>query len=391
MKSRKYIKNGQSEKYKSLLKEFQSKYKAAAQRYLKKNTEALKETNPGQAYRILKKMSAQPGDCTDSNTFSLPSHVAANLTNQEAAERIAEHFSAISQEFTPLDVNNLPSRVKTKLNTAYTEGGPPTVSVQDTLKKINKAKKPKSGVPGDLPAEIVKEFSDELAPPVCQILNNIFRSAVWPDQWKKEYVTPIGKVPLPDTEDDIRPISLTNFFSKVAEHFVVTWLLEYIGKKIDIRQFGGSKGNSITHYIIELINFILSHQEDTAPTAILACLVDFSKAFNRQDHETLITKLSDMDVPGWLLKIVIAFLTNRKMVVRYKGAISSMKDLPGGGPQGTLLGLLLFLVLINEVGFKDQENDVGEHVTSRKNFRGSNMLHLKYVDDLTLAKAIKLR
>ena len=342
------------------LKEFQSKYKAAAQKYLKKNTEALKETNPGQAYRILKRMSAQPGDCTDSNTFSLPSHVAANLTNQEAAERIAEHFSAISQEFTPLDVNNLPSRVKTKLNTAYTEGGPPTVSVQDTLKKINKAKKPKSGVPGDLPAEIVKEFSDELAPPVCQILNNVFRSAVWPDQWKKEFVTPIGKVPLPDTEDDIRPISLTNFFSKVAEHFVVTWLLEYIGKKIDIRQFGGSKGNSITHYIIELIHFILSHQEDTAPTAILACLVDFSKAFNRQDHETLITKLSDMDVPGWLLKIVIAFLTNRKMVVRYKGAISSMKDLLGGGPQGILLGLLLFLVLINEDGFKDRENDVGE-------------------------------
>ena len=391
LKSREYVKNGQSDKYKSLLKEFQLKYKTAAQKYLKKNTEALKQTNPGQAYRILKTMSAQPGDCTDNNTFSLPSHVADNLTNQESAERIAEHFSQISQEFTPLDATNLPTRVKIKLDTAYADGGPPTVSVQDTLKKINGAKKPKSGVPGDLPAEIVKNFSDELSPPVCNILNNIFQSAVWPDQWKKEYVTPIGKVPLPDSEDDLRPISLTNFFSKVAEHFVVTWLLQYIGDQLDIRQFGGSKGNSITHYIIELINFILSHQEDTAPTAILACLVDFSKAFNRQDHEILITKLSDMKVPGWLLKIVIAFLTNRKMVVRYKGATSSSKDLPGGGPQGTLLGLLLFLVLINDVGFQGQENNVGEHVTSRRNFKGANLLHLKYVDDLTLAEAIKMK
>ena len=219
----------------------------------------------------------------------------------------------------------------------------------------------------------------------------MFHSATWPEQWKKEYVTPIGKVPQPETEDDLRPISLTNFFSKVAEHFVVGWLLNYIGDKIDIRQFGGSKGNSITHYIIELINFILSHQEDKAPTAILACLVDFSKAFNRQDHSILITKLSDMNVPGWLLKIVVAFLTNRKMVVRYQGETSSCKDLPGGGPQGTLLGLLLFLVLINDAGFGDQENEVGEHITSRKNFRAANLLHLKYVDDLTIAEAIKLK
>ena len=60
------------------------------------------------------------------------------------------------------------------------------------------------------------------------------------------------------------------------------WILEYIGDQIDVRQFGGSKGNSITHYIIEFLNFILSNQEDSAPTAILACMVDFSKAFNRR-------------------------------------------------------------------------------------------------------------
>ena len=267
----------------------------------------------------------------------------------------------------------------------------PTVTVQDTLKKIIGAKKPRSGVPGDLPCQIIKEFTEELSTPVSTILNNLFQSAVWPEQWRMEYVTPIGKIPQPETEDDLRPISLTNFFSKVAEHFIVAWLLEFIGDKIDIRQFGGSKGNSITHYVIELINFILSNQEETAPTAILACMVDFSKAFNRQDHGILITKLSDMDVPGWLLKLVIAFLTNRKMVVRYKGATSSPKDLPGVGPQGTLLGLLLFLVLINDAGFEGQENSVGENITSRKNFKAANLLHLKYVDDMTLAESIDMK
>ena len=265
------------------------------------------------------------------------------------------------------------------------------MSLDQTLKKIQSAKKPKSGVPGDLPSLITKEFAEELSVPLCGLLNNIFQSAIWPQQWKKEFVTPIGKIPMPETEDDLRPISLTNFFSKVTEHFVVMWLLEYIEDKIDVRQFGGSKGNSITHYIIEFINFILSNQENTAPTAILAAMVDFSKAFNRQDHGVLVTKLSDMGVPGWLLKLVISFLTNRTMVVRYKGATSSEKPLPGGGPQGTLLGLLLFIVLINDAGFAEQENNVGKNITARKNFKAEPLLHLKYVDDMTLAESINLK
>ena len=173
-------------------------------------------------------------------------------------------------------------------------------------------------------------------------------------------MTAIGKVPVPETEDDLRPISLTAFFSKVTEHFVVMWLLKFIGDKIDFRQYAGTKGNSITHYLIEFINFILFNQDSTAQTAILASMVDFSKAFNRQNHNVLVTKLSDMGCPGWLLKVVIAFLTDRQMLVRYKGKRSSVKSLPGGGPQGTLLGLFLFLVLINDTGFKGQLNNVGE-------------------------------
>ena len=175
------------------------------------------------------------------------------------------------------------------------------------------------------------------------------------------------------------------------EQFVVMWLLEEIGHKMDLRQYGGTRGNSVSHYLIELVNFILHCQDRPEPTAVLACLVDFSKAFNRQDHSILIIKLSDMGVPAWLLNLVIAFLTNRRMIVRYKGEESDPKMLPGGGPQGTLLGLFLFLVLINDVGFEGQTNKVGELATRRKNFKQLNEIHLKFVDDLTLAEAIDLK
>ena len=61
--------------------------------------------------------------------------------------------------------------------------------------------------------------------------------ASWPQHFKVEYVTPIGKIPLPLSEDDLRPIALTAFFSKVMEQFVVDWLLVFIGKKMDFRQY----------------------------------------------------------------------------------------------------------------------------------------------------------
>ena len=62
----------------------------------------MKETDPGHAYRILKKMGAQPGDCSETNTFTLPNHEAEGLSAEQSAERMAQHFAEISQQFPPL-------------------------------------------------------------------------------------------------------------------------------------------------------------------------------------------------------------------------------------------------------------------------------------------------
>ena len=126
-----------------------------------------------------------------------------------------------------------------------------------------------------------------------RIINKISSTGSWPEQWTLEHIVPVGKTPMPESEDDLRPISLSSFFSKVTEQFVVMWLMDIIKDKIDFRQYGGLKGNSITHYLIEFLNFILSCQESNDQTAILAVMVDFSKAFNRQNHNLLITKLSE--------------------------------------------------------------------------------------------------
>ena len=144
--------------------------------------------------------------------------------------------------------------------------------------------------------------------------------------------------------------------------------------------------------MIDLVNFVLFNQDLRNPQATLAILYDFSKAFNRQDHNTLITILSDMGTPGWLLKLVMAFLTDRKMVLKYKGCTSETESLPGGGPQGTKLGLYLFLILINFAGFKPNQicKNIGAAITKPKR-KKINQTQEKYIDDMTQCVAIDLK
>ena len=146
---------------------------------------------------------------------------------------------------------------------------------------IKRANKPKSGVPGDLPRKLVSEFSPEISKPICKIFNSIISHAKqgavkWPTPWKREFGTPLQKIPEPQCEDDLRVISLTSFFSKVLEKFVLQWLMFYIGERLDHKHFGGLMGNSISHYMIELKNCILHNQDYNLPIAVLLCAVDFS-------------------------------------------------------------------------------------------------------------------
>ena len=92
-------KKWKTEKYKNISKQFDVKYHVAAKKYMRKKIEALKVAKPGQAYAVLKSMGARPGDSTDDQTFTLPTHQMEGLTDKQCADKIAEYFAAISNEY----------------------------------------------------------------------------------------------------------------------------------------------------------------------------------------------------------------------------------------------------------------------------------------------------
>ena len=227
----------------------------------------------------------------------------------------------------------------------------PCLEEYDVFRKICKAKKPNSSVPGDLPKKIVQEFSCELSTPVTIIYKSILRTLEYPRQWVIEHQIPLPKSYPPSSEDELRNIAKTVFFSKCFESFLSDWLMPIVGPYLDPCQYG-LKGASINHYMFKLLRFIHEYLDLKNPHAVVIALIDLSKAFNRVSHQMVIEDLYDMHVPPWLLLILTSYLTERTMILTYNGASSSPRNLPGSSPQGAFLGIFFFVVKYNAASLR---------------------------------------
>jgi hypothetical protein len=103
-----------------------------------------------------------------------------------------------------------------------------------------------------------------------------------------------------------------------------------------------------------------------------AILLDFSKAFDKVPHRRLLMKLDHYGIRGTTLKWIQDFLIGRTKQVLLDGTHSSTCDVDSGFPQDTVLGLLLFLIFIN---------DLPEYVTSNARLFADDCLLYRVINN----------
>ena len=255
----------------------------------------------------------------------------------EVANEAASFFNKISREFKPLSPEDIPSSFERVL---------PKLSVQQVAQRLRDQKKPGSVVHGDIFPKLVNPCADSLAVPLTSIFNEVVKSLHWPEAWKTEYVTLIPKKGKPNGLADLRNISCTAFFSKVLETFVLQWAMDEVTLKPN--QYGGVKGCSTSHMLLEIWQQICSNLEDYRSSTVLTA-IDYSKAFNRLSFQKCLESFKKKGASSSVIRLLGAFLTGRTMKVRAGSSWSMPLRVDGGCPQGSILGVFLFNVTTDDL------------------------------------------
>ena len=359
---REYYKHRKSNKYKKLKLKFKKlKRKTVANMYSNFVTD-LKITNPAKWYSMAKKL----GAVNKMSGGEVQVESLAEFSNAQCAQKIAEHFSCISNEYSPIDSTILPCYLPAL--------PPPQLEEHQVYQRLVRIRKTKSTLPIDIPDKLRKECAVHLAAPLCHIYNECLSQSVYPTLWKHEWVTPAPKVTHPQDISDLRKISCTSDYSKLFEGFIKDWVMEDISSNIDMGQFGGQGGIGTEHMIVCFLDRILKLLDrHTDKSAVIATYLDWSAAFDRQDPTLAIKKFIQLGVRPSLIPLLISYLTDRKIQVKFNGEHSRILTLIGGGPQGTLLGGIEYLV---------QSNNNADVVPEEDRF--------KFIDDLSILELICL-
>ena len=275
-------------------------------------------------------------DSTISNSYD----IAEALNNQYNSV-----FSSPSQNHkitNPSEFFTSPSQTKPILDSI-------SFGKQNIIDAIKEVRNNSASGPDNFPAILLKNCADELGDPLYCLWSASIATGNIPKELKRAIITPIYKGGSRDQPKNYRPVALTSHIIKIFEKIIVKKITKFLEDHnyMNENQHGFRSNRSCLSQLLAHYDSILAVLESNQQADVI--YLDFAKAFDKVDHGILMHKLKNFGIIGKVAQWVHNFLHDRKQQVAVENTLSSELPVISGVPQGTVLGPLLFLILISDI------------------------------------------
>lgn len=223
------------------------------------------------------------------------------------------------------------------------------VSCDDVMKAIRRMKNSSSKDVFDISPSFLKLVADCVVKPLTYCINFCLMQGVFPKNLKLAKVVPVHKKDGWDRPENFRPVSILPVFSKVFESLIKSQLSNYFEANglLSAMQCGFRPGLSTMDALEQVLCEVYDSFQDGGFAGVTLC--DLSKAFDLVDHQTLLSKLAFYGIKDTSLELLKSYLSGREQTVSVNGRCSEYKQVSQGVPQGSILGPLLFIVMVNDM------------------------------------------
>ena len=270
-------------------------------------------------------------------------HTEIYVTNEEKANCLNDYFASIS---TINDENvclpNLCLHTQNKLSDfSFT-----TADIEEYIRNLNVNK---ASGPDLISHKMLKECSLTISRPLHILFTRSLNEGIFPDSWKIAQVTPIFKKGDKSLPSNYRPVSLLSCCGKLFERIIFKHTYNFLldNNLLYKYQSGFLPNHSTVYQLIDIYHHICQALDQSQVSCMVFC--DISKAFDRVWHKGLLFKLMQNGVSGKLLNWFKNYLCSRQQKTVVQSAVSEMKTISAGVPQGSVLGPLLFLIYVNDI------------------------------------------